>query len=107
MYDLALELGYRKPSQLEDWIDMEMESDYRPPWYTKEMADMMNMMQVTSFFIDGKAFKVKTGNNLKFGIVRLISMLYAPIALFRFKYGFTKMLFEYKLFHWFTSRFRT
>lgn len=107
LYELALEHGYRKPTQLEDWIDMEMESDYRPTWYTKELADMINMMQVTSFFIDSKIFKVKTGKTLKFKLLRIISAIYAPIAKFRLRYGITNILIEYKLFHWFASRFRT
>lgn len=106
LYELALERGYKKPRHIEDWIDMEMESDYRPPWFTKELADMINMMQVTSFFIDDKVFKVKTGDTLKFKLLRFISMMYAPIARFRFRHGITKMLFEYTLFHWFTTRFR-
>lgn len=107
LYDLALKYGYSKPTRLEDWIEIEVEGDYRPPWYTEELADMINMMQVTSFFIDDKIFKVKTGDTIKFKILRLLAMLYTPIAKFRFRYGISSMLIEYKIFHWFTSAFRT
>ncbi|MFH0791012.1 MAG: radical SAM protein [Candidatus Omnitrophota bacterium] len=107
LYDLALKNGYAKPDRLEDWIDMEMESDYRPPWYTKKLANAMNMMQVTSFFIDNKIFKVETGNTFKFKLFRILTVLYSPIARFRLRYGIFSMLIEYKVFHWFTSIYRT
>lgn len=107
LYELALKHGYRKPQRSEDWIDMEAEGDYVPPWYSKELSNMINMMQVTSFFVDRKIFKVKTGNTLKFKIVRLLAMLYAPIAIFRVKHGVSSMLLEYKLFNWYTTRYRT
>lgn len=106
LYDLSLKYGYAKSQKLEDWIEMESEGDYRPPWYTKDLTAMINMMQITSFFIDKKIEKVNTGNTIKFKILRFVSLLYSPIAKLRFLFGITAMLVEYKLFYWFTSRFR-
>ncbi|MDP3791601.1 MAG: radical SAM protein [Candidatus Omnitrophota bacterium] len=106
LYDLSLKYGYVKPQKLEGWIEMESEGDYRPPWYTKELAAMINMMQIASFFIDKKVYKVNTGETARFKILRLISFFYGPIAKIRFVFGITAMLVEYKLFYWFTSRFR-
>lgn len=107
LYDLALKHGYEKPAQLEDWLEMEAEGDYRPPWYSEELTRMINMMQITSFFIDNKIMKVETGRTLKFIFVRLLSMLYNPIAKWRFQHGITKYLIEYRLFSLFTSKFRS
>lgn len=107
LYEQALQYGYAKPKRLEDWIEMEAEGDYRPPWYTKDQIKMINMMQITSFFIDNKILKVEAGNTLKFKIVRFIALLYSPFAKFRFRKGITGMLIEYRLFYWFTSLFRT
>jgi len=107
LYDRATKFGYTKPKRLEDWIEMEAEGDYRPPWYTKDLTSMINMMQVTSFFIDKKIEKVKMGNTLKFKMLRLFSWFYSPIAKLRFSFGISRMLLEYKLFYWFTSIFRT
>ncbi len=106
LYKLALKYGYAKPQKLEDWIEMEAEGDYRPPWYTKDLAAMINMMQITSFFIDKKIQKVDMGDTLKFKILRFLAVIYSPIARFRFLSGVTTMLVEYKLFYLFTSWFR-
>jgi radical SAM superfamily enzyme YgiQ (UPF0313 family) len=100
LFEVALKYGYIKPARLEDWINMEAEGDYRPSWYTRKMVNMVNMMQVTSFFIDDKISKVKTGNTLKFKIIRLVAKLYAPLARFRLKHGISNLLIEYKLFQW-------
>ncbi|MFH0798823.1 MAG: radical SAM protein [Pseudomonadota bacterium] len=106
LYEHALRHGYKKPARLEDWIDREAEGSWRMPWYTKETAKMIDMMQVTSFFIDDKIFKVRTGRTLKFLLARLVSWIYAPIARLRFKHGFSGMLVEHKLFQWSVSAFR-
>jgi radical SAM superfamily enzyme YgiQ (UPF0313 family) len=105
LYELALKYGYRKPDSLKDWINIEVERDYSLPWYTRKIINTINMMQVTSYFIDDKAFKVETGNTFKFKVIRFIAMIYAPFAKFRLKYGIKDLLFEYKLFKWFSPLF--
>jgi len=100
LYEVALKYGYAKPLRLEDWINVECEGDYSPPWYTKKLVNMINMMQVASFFIDDKFFKVNTGNTFKYRIIRLLARLYAPVAKFRLKYGIANLLIENKLLHW-------
>ncbi|MEW5758302.1 MAG: radical SAM protein [Candidatus Omnitrophota bacterium] len=106
LFDVALKYGYQRPSKLEGWIDMEMESDYRPPWLASGIANMINMMQVASFFIDDKLFKINTGNSLRFKLLRFLARLYGPFAKLRMKYGISEFLFEYKIFNWYASRFR-
>lgn len=107
LYDRAAKFGYAKPQRIEGWIEMEAEGNYKPPWYTKDLTSMINMMQVTSFFIDKKIEKVEIGNTVKFRLLRLLSWFYSPIAKLRFSFGITGMLVEYKLFYWFTLIFRT
>lgn len=106
LYDTSMRYGYIKPRKLEDWIEVEAEGDYRPPWYTKDLVAMIHMMQIASFFIDKKIRKVNIGNTFKFKILRFVARLYSPIARFRFSSGISSMLLEYKLFYWFTSMFR-
>jgi radical SAM superfamily enzyme YgiQ (UPF0313 family) len=107
LYELALEYGYKKPTRVEDWIDIEADSDYRPPWYTKEIAETINMMQVTSYFIDRKIFKVKTGDTFKFKLLRFLARLYTPFAVLRVRFGISKLLLEYKLFSIYNAAHRT
>lgn len=100
LYDLALKHGYIKPKRIEDWIEIEAENDYCPPWYSEKAIKIIHMMQIASFFIDSKITKVDTGNTFRFKLARLMASLYSPIAKIRFKYGISAMLIEYKIFHW-------
>jgi anaerobic magnesium-protoporphyrin IX monomethyl ester cyclase len=100
LYNLALKHGYIKPKHIEDWIEIEAENNYCPPWYSKKAIKIIHMMQVTSFFIDSKITKVNTGNTFRFKMARLMAFLYSPVAKIRFKYGISAMLIEYKIFHW-------
>lgn len=103
LYALALAHGYAKPERLEDWIDVEMESDYRSPWYTKRSERLMNMMQVASLFIDDKLSKVETGDTWKFRTLKVLARLYAPCARFRLKHGFAALPIENWLFRRYAS----
>jgi anaerobic magnesium-protoporphyrin IX monomethyl ester cyclase len=106
LYDLALKSGYKKPERMEDWANIEVEGDYQAPWSSKQETAMINMMQVTSYFVDSKVFKVETGNSLKFRIVRILAYLYKPIAVARLKYGVSGLLIENVLFRLVSSIYR-
>jgi radical SAM superfamily enzyme YgiQ (UPF0313 family) len=106
LYDLALKSGYKKPERMEDWANIEVEGDYQAPWSSKRETAMINMMQVTSYFVDSKVFKVETGNSLKFRIVRILAYLYKPIAVARLKYGISGLLIENTLFRLVSSLYR-
>ena len=67
---------------------------------------MINMINITSFFIDKKLFKVNAGDTLRFNILRLMAMLYFPFAYLRFKFGLTCCLVEYSLFKCYSKRKR-
>lgn len=106
LYDLAVDYGYRTPKILEEWINIEAEGDYTPVWYTKEISSMINMMRITSFFIDKKLFTIDTGYTLKYMLLRLIARVYGPIAKFRAKNCYTGLLIEFRIYNWLVSLFR-
>lgn len=106
LYELSLQFGYNKPEKPEDMIYVEVEGRYQPPWYTQEFANMVNMMQITSYFIDNKLSKIKTGNTLMFRIVKVVGWLYTPIAKIRYHFGISCFLVEYKIFNFISDAFR-
>ncbi|GFO65331.1 B12-binding domain-containing radical SAM protein [Geomonas paludis] len=106
LYALAEQSGYRKPRRLEDWVEVEAEGDYTPPWYSEQQEREIRMIQICSYFIDGKINKVDTGNTLKFRITRLLALFYAPLARLRVRHGISALLLESAAFNFFTSRFR-
>jgi anaerobic magnesium-protoporphyrin IX monomethyl ester cyclase len=106
LYDLALKFGYKKPEHMEDWANNEVEGNYQTPWCSKHQAAMINMMQVTSYFVDNKVFKVETGNSLKFRIIRILAYLYKPLAVARLKYGISGFLIENTIFRMVSSLYR-
>ena len=106
LFEIALGYGYSPPVKLDDWIEVEAEGDCRLPWVSSKHEKMINMIKITSFFIDKKLFKVNTGDTFRFIVLRLIAMLYFPFAYLRFKFGFTRCLVEYSLFQWYSKRKR-
>jgi len=98
LYETAVRFGYRIPQKLEDWIDVEVEGSYCAPWYSEKFAQMIHMMQVTSYFIDNKLKKIETGNTARFLMVRVLGWIYRPVALFRYRFGLPSALIEYWLF---------
>ena len=102
LYDLAVTHGYKQPVNAEEWSELETSlessSGNELPWCSKEHLRQIDMMQICSYFIDGKIFKVKTGNNLKFMVVRILVRLYTPIAKLRMRFSYSGFLFEKFLF---------
>lgn len=94
----AKEWGYQPPQTLDDWINIELEADYAFPWYPDGMEQFCNMLFVTSYFLDNKIYKFSSGRDLRYRLVRLLSSLYQPIALWRLRHGFDRWLIEYPLY---------
>ena len=107
LFDIAVRYGYSPPRKLEDWLEIEAEGDYRAPWISIKHEKMIRMINVTSFFIDKKLFKVGTGDTVRFRILRFVAFLYYPFAYLRFRYGLTFCLAEYSLFQWYSERKRS
>jgi radical SAM superfamily enzyme YgiQ (UPF0313 family) len=106
LYELSVKHGYEEPSSLEAWIEEELEGDKSQAWYSREMAEMIKMLQVTSYFIDNKPSLLLKENTFKNMVIKFLSMLYKPVARYRFKYRITAALIEYPLFQFFVSRYR-
>ncbi|MDU0459015.1 MAG: radical SAM protein [Geobacteraceae bacterium] len=106
LYELALKHGYRRPERLEEWAEVEVEGGFRPDWISPEFARTVEMMRVTSYFIDDKPLKLQTGNTLAYRMLRIAAWLYGPLARLRFRHGITAILVEQRLFAWFVGRMR-
>ncbi len=99
LFEMALRFGYKPPAHLEEWAEIEAETDFKAPWYTKETLRMIRMMQVASYFLDDKIGKVKTKNSFLYRIARGVMPLYKPIAAFRMRHGFARLLLEHFFFN--------
>ena len=96
LYDIAeAEWGYKMPQTLEEWSNIEVEADAKSDWYEPGMEKFFNLMLVTSYFIDNKVMKVSSGRTLFFKVMRVLNVLYRPIALLRLRKGITFGLLEY------------
>lgn len=107
LYEIALANGYQKPTRQEEWIHVEVEGRFQPAWYGREFARMVNMMIVTSYFIDDKLFKVTLGNTFAYRCLKVMGKLYAPMAKFRFRHGISFFLFEYLIFNFIARRIKS
>jgi radical SAM superfamily enzyme YgiQ (UPF0313 family) len=99
LYQMAVKYGYHPPESLEEWATVENEGNFCPVWYSSQTARMIDMMQVTSYFVDDKFSKVQTGSKIKYAVIRFISRIYAPIARYRLRYGVTACMIEYRLYN--------
>ena len=97
-FQSSLEHGLQPPQTLEQWSEYDTFDTYiSHPWYEKSFKSYINMMQVTSYFIDDKITKEIISKRLAYRLARLAARLYKPIALFRLKKNITGFLVEYKL----------
>ena len=98
LFDLALRHGLKSPERLEDWIDFD-QSDFahKSPWLTKERKRLLDMLYITTIFIDRKIPNLFISKRLKYKILRFLARLYRPIANFRLKNHFTLFFLEGKL----------
>lgn len=106
LFAAAVAHGYRPPAHLEEWIEVEVEGDYTPVWYTPRFAAMVNMMQVAAYFIDNKLFTFSLGSGVKDHLIRLAGRLYRPLARLRYRHGLAGLLVEYRLYKRFVASFR-
>ena len=102
MLDLAeKEYNFKTPKTLNEWIQMDS-SDAKKKivhsWYTRKHNNMIKLMQISSFVIDDKIIKESFSNKtIGFRIIRFISRIYKPIAIFRLKFNIHHLLIEYNI----------
>lgn len=94
LFELALQHGYKPPSRLEEWAEIEVEGAFALPWISAEQESVISMMRIASYFVDDKINKVKVGNNLRYKLVRLLSKVYTPLAKFRFRHNLHRLMPE-------------
>ncbi len=95
------EYGFKSPLSLDDWIEMDSsdaKSKIIHPWYTDKHNNMIKLMQIASFVIDDKIIKESYNNKVMvFRILRLLSRIYKPFALFRLRFNLHHLLIEYNI----------
>ncbi|MGN7611598.1 B12-binding domain-containing radical SAM protein [Magnetococcales bacterium HHB-1] len=97
--DIAVkDWGYKEPDRLVQFGGIEVEGDVDLPWVTPEMKRFCRLLVVTSYFIDHKITRLTSGNTLLYKILRLLGGIYAPIARWRLRNGFSHFLIEYHLY---------
>ena len=93
-YNLAL------PDALEAWagVDSFDAEPLRYPWFTRGMAEMINLIALASLLLDGKIrhFSPAFGPLLSF-LLRLTQKLYRPVLLWRLKHNYTAFLLEFRV----------
>jgi len=101
MADKAVEeYGLSLPDNLFGWaaIDSFDADKLVHPWYTKEMNNMIKLLQIAGQALDNKIKEFKKDMGFIFGnLIYFLSMLYKPVLLLRLKYNFTSFLLEYDL----------
>ncbi len=94
----AKTMGYKSPATLDEWVNSEIEQDVSAPWLSHELKQYIRMLQVTAYFVDDKAELLLNSGSFKDALIKLASKLYQPLAMFRFKSGWSGMLIESDLF---------
>jgi radical SAM superfamily enzyme YgiQ (UPF0313 family) len=100
-YNLSL------PANLFEWaaIDSFDADKLIHPWYTKEMNNMIKLLQIAGQLLDKKIkeFRKDLGPILG-NFIFLLSILYKPILLLRLKYNVNSFMIEYDLRNFFFHR---
>lgn len=100
LFDMAVrDWGYHPPATLEEWADIELESDCSFPWYPEGMEQFCNLLFVASYFMDDKIFRFSRGETPLYRVFRTATKLYGPVARWRLRTGNDKFLIEHTAYH--------
>jgi radical SAM superfamily enzyme YgiQ (UPF0313 family) len=93
--------NFIQPKTLDDWIEIDS-SDSKTKivhtWYTHRHNNLIKLMQIASFVIDDKIIRESSSNKtMPFRLLRVLSRIYKPIALFRLRFNFHYLLIEYDI----------
>jgi radical SAM superfamily enzyme YgiQ (UPF0313 family) len=93
LFDIAVKHGLHVPQRIEDWIRVSYRNlTLNAPWMSKEMRDIMEMVDFCSFFV-GKGHFRKPYERTN-PLVVLLSNMYAPLAKKRVERLFYKFPIE-------------
>ena len=99
LYSSAINYGYKAPKSLEEWGEYDVESsNYNSAWLSDAHNRFIRMMFLCMYFIDNKIIRISEGNSFRFRLLKILSLLYKPIAMLRFKRGLYQFLVEDKVY---------
>ncbi|HPG30013.1 MAG TPA: radical SAM protein [bacterium] len=85
LYYLGIKHGFREPQSLEEWSEIDdAENAAKLPWLSKKFIRKIELMYFASFFIDNKIKNMFDKKNFFGAIFYIFSIIYKPIAKFRF-----------------------
>lgn len=97
LFDIAVQYGFRKPSQIEGWSEIDQEKEVWMPWYTEEYNRYINMLYVLQNILDNRFNCLPNWGKGWIIFFKFIRWLYFPIGKLRMKYDFTRFLIEYRI----------
>ncbi|MEW6264267.1 MAG: radical SAM protein [Thermodesulfobacteriota bacterium] len=96
------EYNFRVPRTMDEWAEMDSFDSKRKivhPWYTPKHNNLIKIMQLSGLAIDNKIrLETATNKDLAYRLLRLLSRLYRPLAMFRLKRDLYDLPFEYELY---------
>jgi radical SAM superfamily enzyme YgiQ (UPF0313 family) len=98
--DAVRHYGLKLPKSLADWaaVDSFDAKKIVHPWYTKEIDNMIRLLQIAGQLLDKKIRDYRKDMGLVLGnLVYFAAILYRPILLFRLRFNFTALLLEARL----------
>ena len=99
LFDFAVkQWGFAIPEQLADWINIELDGKFHSPWHPVGFDRFYNLILFGSNFIDDKVFKITLGKSLLYKALRIASIIYKPIIIFRIKYNISAFFIEWHLY---------
>ena len=99
LFNLAVkEWHYKEPETLHDFVAVEVEGTFAPPWLSAKHFQYCRLLNVASYFIDDKIGKTTHGGTLFYKLLKTLSNIYAPIARTRLRNNFPYLLIEDTIF---------
>ncbi len=96
--------GLKLPGSLNEWasIDSCDAKKIIHPWYTKEIDNMIKLLQMTGMLLDKKIEDLRGDMGFMLGYtLYFLSILYRPILLYRIKHNNSSFLIEYGIRNYF------
>lgn len=98
LFNLTLKHGLKAPKSLKEWISFDQSGFAKQsPWLTASQKGLLDMLYFVTLFVDNKIESLFISRKLKYKILRLISVLYRPLARLRLKYHITFFFVEGKV----------
>ena len=93
-FDLAIKHGFKKPQSLEEWADLRFDDwlEKYPSWLSKREINEIETISLVSYFAN-KNVSYKFARPL----LKILLLLYNPIARVRFKNNLFRFPIELKL----------